>query len=69
MKKEKKRPRGYPDDQQKGAGRHSQHDERAEMMILRLLSQLEFLLTIILSKTGFDESRVIPCMSGSELPH
>jgi hypothetical protein len=36
LNKEKERLRGYPDDQQKGAGRHREHQERAEMIILRL---------------------------------
>jgi hypothetical protein len=42
LKKEKERLRGHPDDQQKGAGRHSQHDERPEMMIVRLPAQWAF---------------------------
>jgi hypothetical protein len=35
LEEEKERLRGYPDDQQKGAGCDSQHDERAEMVIVR----------------------------------
>jgi hypothetical protein len=39
LKKEEKRLRCYPGDQQKAAGRYSQHDERPEMMIIRLPAQ------------------------------
>jgi hypothetical protein len=37
LKEEKQRLCGYPDDQQDAAGRYTQHDERSEMMIIRLL--------------------------------
>jgi hypothetical protein len=39
LEKEKHRLCSYPGDQKKGAGRASQHNERPEMMILRLPSQ------------------------------
>jgi hypothetical protein len=42
LKKDEKRLRGYLGDYQEGAGRHSQHDERPEMMILRLPAQWTF---------------------------
>jgi hypothetical protein len=42
LEEEKERLRGYPDDQQKGTGCHSQHDERAEMVTVRLPAQGAF---------------------------
>jgi hypothetical protein len=42
LKKDKKSLRGYPNDQQEAASRYSQHDERPEMMILRLPAQWAF---------------------------
>jgi hypothetical protein len=42
LEEKKERLRDYPDDQQKGAGRYSQHDERPEMMIVRLPAQWAF---------------------------
>jgi hypothetical protein len=42
LKEEEEHLCGYPSDQQKAAGRYSQHDERPEMMILRLSAQWAF---------------------------
>jgi hypothetical protein len=42
LKEENERLCGCPGHQQKTAGRHSQHDERPEMMILRLPAQWAF---------------------------
>ena len=42
LKKENQRFRAYPGDQQKATGRDSQHNERREMMILRLPAQWAF---------------------------
>jgi hypothetical protein len=39
LKEEKESLCGCPNDQQKAAGRYSQHDERPEMMIIRLPAQ------------------------------
>ena len=62
LKKEEKRLRGYPDDQQEPAGRYSQHDERPEMMILRLSSQWAFFFhtKIVFQLVG--ESQTIGCL-------
>jgi hypothetical protein len=39
LEEEKERLRGYPGYQQEGAGRDSEHQERAEMVIVRLPAQ------------------------------
>ena len=39
LKKDKKRPRGHPDDQQEGRRSDGKHYERPEMMIIRLPAQ------------------------------
>jgi hypothetical protein len=47
LEEEKERFCGYPDDQQKGAGSDSQHNERPEMMILRLPGAVGVFLPLI----------------------
>jgi hypothetical protein len=42
LEEEKDRLCRHPGDQQKAAGRYSQHDERSEMMIIRLPAQWAF---------------------------
>ncbi len=41
LKKGEKRLRGHPGDQQEGAGRDRQHQERAEIVIIRRTAQLK----------------------------
>jgi hypothetical protein len=42
LEEEEERLRGYPCDQQQGAGGHCEHYERAEMMIVRLAANGRF---------------------------